>query len=46
MCSAAVTESSDLNVGSNSVEMEKHGSDLFKPQVKLVYGFLDGWDSE
>jgi hypothetical protein len=42
MCSVVVTDISDLDVGTSSVETDEHGSDLFKPQVKLVYGFLNG----
>jgi hypothetical protein len=36
MCSVVVIESSDLDVGISSVETDKHGSDLYKPQVNLV----------
>jgi hypothetical protein len=42
MSSAVVTEISNLDVGTISMETDEHISELFKPQVKLVYGFLDG----
>ena len=42
MCSVVVTGISDLDVGTSCVETDEHGSDLFKPQVKMVYGILDG----
>jgi hypothetical protein len=41
-----VTKISGVDVGTSSVETDKHGSDLSKPQVKLVYVFIYGWDSE
>jgi hypothetical protein len=40
MCSVVVIESLDLDVGISSVETDKHGSDLYKPQVNLVYAML------